>query len=234
MGTLCVPCLHRLPPSARPVRLPARFYYHLDTRDDDSETPEDGLQATGYFYYSLGPTFGEDGLIQSHGYVGMKAQQVGGLIANRYMGWHPSSYVDLFGLTNDPHGVDRRSGTQVAAIETRYDRGIFFGELGWWFMYDTGYSDVDLSSLDTITPPFGYAREEFAAQQRHDNVLGNEFDLTVGGHAFDRRVDLYMTGAVMIPGAFYSIPIARIAGDQLGSPDPAMPVGVMGGLKVRL
>jgi len=35
MGTLCVPCLHRLPPSARPVRRPARFYYHLDTRDDD-------------------------------------------------------------------------------------------------------------------------------------------------------------------------------------------------------
>ncbi len=202
----------------------------VDTRDEDTG---DGLDATAYFYYSLGPTYAEDGLLVSHGYVGMKAQQVGGLIANRYMGWHPSSYVDLFGVDDTPHDLDRKSGTQVVSIEASYERGPVFAAAGWWLMSDTGFSRVDFQSLNTITPPFGYSREEFAAQVRHGRLLGNEFDLSVGAHLTD-RVDVFTAGAVLLPGQFYEIEVARIAGDQLGSSDPRMPWAAMGGLRVRL
>ncbi|MCB9677562.1 MAG: hypothetical protein H6737_20820 [Alphaproteobacteria bacterium] len=202
----------------------------VDTKDDDTG---DGLDATAYFYYSLGPTFGADGLIRSHGYVGMKAQQVGGLIANRYMGWHPGSYVDLFGVDDSPHDLDRKSGTWVATAEVEYERGPIYGSLGWWTIGDTGYSQVDFQTLNTITPPFGYSREEFAAQVRHGRLLAHEIDLLVGGHATD-RVDVYGAGAFMLPGEFYSIEISRIAGDQLGSADPQSPWAAMAGLRVRL
>jgi hypothetical protein len=202
----------------------------LDTRDEETG---DGLDATLYYYYALGPTFDEDGLIASHGYVGMKAQQVGGLIANRYMGWHPGSYVDLFGVANTPHDLDRQSGTQVVALEASYERGPVYAALGWWLMADTGFSRVDFQSLNTITPPFGYSREEFAAQIRHGRLLGNEFDLSLGVHLTD-RVDLFIAGAVLPPGQFYEIEVARIAGDQLGSETPQVPWATMGGLRVRL
>lgn len=202
----------------------------VNTRDEETN---DGLEATAFYYYALGPTFGEDGLIRSHGFVGMKAQQVGGLIANRYMGWHPSAYIDLFGVDDSPHDLDRKSGTQVISAEIEYERGPVYGGLGYWFMGDTGYSQLDFSQIQTITPPFGYSRQEFDAQRRHGRVLGQEIDLTLGVHAA-KQVDVYATGGLMLPGAFYGITTARVAGDQLGSDDPQMPWAAMTGLRVRL
>jgi len=202
----------------------------LDTTDEDTG---DGLQATAYFQYALGSTYGTDGLMISHGYVGMKGQQVGGLIANRYLGWHPSAYVDLFGVDDTPNEPDRKTGTQTIHVGAEYERGPIYGIVGWWMMSDTGFSQLDFGSLNTITPPFGYSREVFGSQIRRGRTLGNEFNLTLGGHATD-RVDVFMTGGVMLAGEFYAIEIPRIAGNQLGSPNPSNPWAASGGLRVRL
>lgn len=202
----------------------------VDLTDEDTR---DGLKATAYFFYALGPTFAEDGLMTSHGYVGMKAQQVGGLLTNRYMGWHPTAYVDLFGVDDSPHDLDRKSGTQVISADVAYERGAFYGSLAWWMMSDTGFTRLDFAGLDTLTPPFGYSRREFAAQIRHGRLLGNEIDLTLGAHAME-KVDVFATGAIMPAGEFYKFEVARVAGDQLGSADAQTPWAVMGGLRVRL
>jgi hypothetical protein len=215
----------------------------VDTKDEETG---DGLDATAYFFYALGPTYAEDGLLESHGYVGMKAQQVGGLIANRYMGWHPTAYVDLFGVDDSPHDLDRKSGTQVINVLANYERGRYYGGVGWWMMSDTGYSRLDFGALDQITPPFGYSRQEFAAQVRHGRLLGHEVNVTLGAHA-GPSIDIYASAGMFSPGrtcaaegedarscGFYAIPIARVAGDQLGSLEPQMPWATMGGLRVRL
>lgn len=201
----------------------------VDARNEE----ERGFEATAYYHYALGSTYGTDALMTSHGFVGMKGQQVGGLIANRYMGWHPSAYVDLFGVDNSPNELDRKSGTQVIHASAGYDTGLIYGRLAWWMMSDTGFTNFDFDTINEVIPPFGYSREEYAAQIRHGRTLGNEFDLTLGGH-LHKRIDVYGTGAFMIPGQFYSLPIARIAGNALGSPDPQMPWGLMAGVRVSL
>ena len=214
------------------------------TLDQTDEDTGDGLSATAYLYYALGATYADDGLQTSHGYVGMKGQQVGGLIANRYMGWHPAAYVELFGVDDSPNDFDRKSGTQVISAEVEYERGAFYGSLGWWMMTDTGYTELFANGNDRInqiTPPFGYSREAFAAQIRHGRLLGNEFDLGIGAHATD-KVDVYALGAVMFskgsannPG-FYTIPAARVAGGQLGATRDTLqtPWGLSGGIRVKL
>lgn len=205
----------------------------FEKRDEDTN---DGFTANAYFYYSLGATYAEDGLMDSHGYVGMKGQQVGGLIANRYMGWHPNGYVELFGIDDSPHDTDRKAGTQALHASLAYERGIFYGDIAWWMMTDTGYSflfENGNDRINQITPPFGYSREEYAAQIRHGRLLGNEINLGFGAHATD-KVDVYGVGAIMPAGEFYSIETARVAGDQLGSPDPQMPWALSAGVRVRL
>lgn len=202
----------------------------LDARDEDTRK---GFSATAYFHYALGPTFGANGLMTSHGYVGMKGQQVGGLLANRYMGWHPSSYIGLFGVDDTPQDMDRKSGTQVIHANAGYDAGLIYGNVEWWMMSDTGFTNFEFERINEIIPPFGYSREEYAAQIRHGRGLGNEFNVTVGSHVH-KQVDVFAQGGLMLVGKYYSIPVARAAGTALGSTDPQMPWGAMAGIRVKL
>lgn len=192
-----------------------------------------GLRASVQFYNALGAANGTDGLQYSHGYVSMKGQQVGGLIANRYMGWHPSAYVGMFGYEGTPMERDRKAGTRMLSAMAGYEASFglrLFAQ--WWLMQDTGVSYVNFDTLPTLQPPFGYAREEFAATRRYGRTLGNEVDLSVELQVRD-EVTLYATGAVMFAGEFYSIPIARVAGTALGSDNPVNPWALSGGTRVR-
>ena len=167
------------------------------------------------FFQAQGPIYDQDGLMSSHGYVGMKAQQVGGTIANRFMGWHPSAYVGMFGITDEPDDVDRISGTRVIHARAGYDIGKVRASAAWWTMQDTGASFVDFDQLDNITPPTGYSREEFAATQRAGLLLGHEANLDLR-LALSKSLELNANGALFLPGAYYEIPIQRVAGNQLG------------------
>lgn len=200
----------------------------LSDGDSDDET---GLRAELSFFRALGPYAGSNGLMLSHGYVGMKAQQVGGTLFNRFLGFHPTAYVSMFGVTDNAQDQSRKSGTQVLHARVGYELpGPLRVSAAWWLLSDTGSSDV--ANLDTITPPFGYAREEFAAQERLGKALGQEIDLDLGVQVTD-HLDMFANGAVILPGAFYGIEIARVAGTALGALDPEMPWSINAGTRLR-
>jgi len=192
-----------------------------------------GFRSQVAYFESFGPAFGADGLQYSHGYVGMKARHTGGTLANRYLGWHPTAYVGMFGIDSSPQDLNRKSGTRVAQLNAGYDFGGFEAKLSAWYFQDTGVTAIsDFSDLDNIATPFGYAREEFAAEERLGQVLGQELNLDLQGDLSD-SISVYLNGAIFIPGPYYEIEIARVAGTALGSSTPAMPWGTYAGTKVR-
>lgn len=189
--------------------------------DKDKEGKKDwGIHAEVDYFEAQGPVYQDNGQQFSHGYVGMKARQVGGLMANRFLGWHPSSYAGAYGVSTSPHETDRKSGTRVvsALVEAEPPGPVSIG-VGYWFMQDTGFTALNLADIDTITPPFGYAREEYAAQERLGKVLGHEVSGNVSVHATD-NLTFYVQSGVLLPGDFYAVEIGRIAGTALGSSDP--------------
>lgn len=200
----------------------------IETGDDDA-----GLNARIQYFDALGPGYQADGLQFSHGYVGMKAQQVGGQLFNRFLGFHPSAYVSLNGIADTPQEPSRKSGTRSVHVGADYELpGMLGFEAGWWFLQDTGFSALKLNRLDQLDPPFGYARDEFAAEERMGNVIGQEINVDITAQLTD-SLSAEVGGAMILPGPYYGIPIARVAGDALGSADPAMPLGAHAGLRVN-
>ncbi|NCG20775.1 MAG: hypothetical protein GWP91_17335 [Rhodobacterales bacterium] len=61
--------------------------------------------------------------------------------------------------------------------------------------------------------------------------IGQEINLDFG-YQVSEHFSLHTTAATIIPGAYYAIPVARAAGDALGSPNPASPWGLSAGMKV--
>ena len=198
----------------------------IATGDDDK-----GFDGDLRYFESQGPVYAQDGLMDSHGYVGMKGRHIGGVLTNRYFGMHPTSYVGMFGMDNSPNDTDRKSGTRVIHAGAQY-RGLgpLTIDAGWWFVQDTGLTFLDFDGVDTIDPPFGYSREEFRAQARAGKVLANEFNLSLKFTATDNLM-FDATAALLLPGEFYAIPINRVAGDQLGGDAPAWSLNA--GTRVR-
>lgn len=185
----------------------------LDTTDDDSGA---GFTGEVSYFDAFGPAYSDDGLQYSHGYVGMKGQQTGGLVVDRFMGWHPTAYVGMYGVSDDPHDVDRKAGTRVIHAEAGYALAApFWIEAGWWLFQDTGLTFLDMDDVATIDPPYGYSSREFEAEERLGRTLGQEIDLSIGVPATD-HLGFYATGGAFLPGAFYDIEIDEVAGDQLG------------------
>ncbi|MBW1877985.1 MAG: hypothetical protein JRJ84_06465, partial [Deltaproteobacteria bacterium] len=194
---------------------------------------ESGPRGQVSYFEAFGPAYGENGMQYSHGYVGMKASQVGGTLANRFMGWHPTSYVGLYGINTSPHEINRKSGTRTINANFGWAlEGIGSVKAGYWFLQDTGITYLNFNDLDTIDPPYGYSREEFAAERRAGKVLGHEIDLDVVGEVSD-LLSCRVNGAVFLPGEFYEIEVGRIAGDALGSDDPQMAWAANGSCWVR-
>jgi hypothetical protein len=191
-----------------------------------------GMYAEASYFQATGAAYTEDGLQFSHGYVGMKARQAGGLLANRFMGWHPTAYLGAFGVSDSPHDTSRKAGTRVVTLNANFDLpGPVSVGAGYWFFQDTSLTLLDQDRLDTITPPFGYSREEFAAQARLGKVLGHEVNGTVTVR-LSNHLDLYAQGGVFLPGSFYEIEVSRVAGTALGSTDPQLLWDASGGVRM--
>ena len=201
----------------------------VDTTDDETGA---GLTAQLRYFDAYGAAYGEDGLQYSHGYVGMKGQQIGGTLFNRFFGLHPTAYAGRNGISDNPQDTSRKSGTRSVEAFARYqlDAGLHL-LAGVWFIQDNGLTRVDFANLDNIDPPFGYSRSEFSATRRLGRTLGTELDLDVGW-AFSKHVDVFANGAVVLPGGFYGVEIDRVAGNALGSSDPRMPWAIHGGTRV--
>ena len=87
-----------------------------------------GLRGEVSYYDAFGPAYRANGMQYSHGYVGMKAKQVGGTLTNRFLGWHPAPYVGIFGVSSSPQDLARKSGTRVLHGAFGYDFSKTFGE----------------------------------------------------------------------------------------------------------
>lgn len=202
----------------------------VDTRDDGDFA---GFTGEASFFDAWGGSYQKDGMQESHGYVGMKGQQVGGTLFNRFLGMHPTAYLGRNGVSDSPQDQSRTAGTMTIHAEGGYALSQGFGFwAGYWYLQDRGITQLNLADLPDITPPFGYSRSEFAAEQRLGKALGHEIDGELRGY-FGSHVQIYVNGAYVIPGAFYAIPIDRVAGTALGSPDPASPWAVYGGTRVQ-
>jgi hypothetical protein len=188
----------------------------------DSGGDDLGISGEVSYFESQGPVYADNGLQYSHGYVGMKGRHSGGLLANRFLGWHPTSYVGMFGVDTSPHDIDRKSGTRVlsASTEARLPRGTHIG-LGYWWFGDTGLTSLNIDEVEFIEPPFGYSRAEFEAEERLGRELGHELNADAGIW-LTPNLDVFVQGGVFLPGSFYGIEVARVAGTSLGSSDPAM------------
>lgn len=192
-----------------------------------------GLWGQVSYFDAFGPAYSENGLAYSHGYVGMKGQQTGGMILNRFMGWHPTAYLGRNGIASSPQNLERISGTQVIHADFGLELPVgFTAWAGWWMMSDSGLTYLNFSDLDSITPPFGYSRSQFQAESRLGQGLANELDLTLGW-AFGEHVDLTATGALVSPGAFFRTEIDRVAGTALGSVDAVSPWAVSAAARVE-
>lgn len=201
----------------------------LDTRDREDFN---GVLAQFRYFDAQGSAHTNNGLLFSHGFVGMKAQQIGGTLLNRFFGLHPTAYTGRNGVINNPQDTSRKSGTRSFELWANVQLPVgahFLG--GVWVLQDTGFSDVDFDNLDLLDPPFGYSRSEFAATERLGKLLGTELDAEFGWR-FGRHVDTFVRGAVVIPGSFYGIEIDRVAGNALGSEEPQFPWAAHGGLRV--
>ena len=203
----------------------------VDTRNAEEDTG--GFVGEASYFDAYGPAYGEDGLQYSHGYVGLKAQQAGGTLLNRFLGWHPTAYVSLFGVTDNPQDMSRKSATRVIHARAGYQFDFGLGvSAAWWMMSDSGFTRLDFGNLDNITPPFGYSRSEFRAQERRGKTLGHEIDLDIT-HELTSNLNIYGSGAYVIPGAFQGIPVDRVAGTALGSTDPAAPWALYAGARLN-
>lgn len=196
-----------------------------------SAGPEEApFTASAGAWDAIGAAYADDGLLYSHGYVGLKGEQAGGLLFNRFLGFHPSAYTGSGGVEDTPQEQERKSGTRTISAELGWQApfGLTVGA-GWWWLADRGITELDLGALDTLTPPYGYAREELAAEERLGATLGHEVDATLGWD-FGEALSLQAGGGVIVGSNYYAVEIARVAGDALGSTDPAMPWTLTGGL----
>jgi hypothetical protein len=194
---------------------------------------EDGFDGSATYFDALGAGYSKDGLQYTHGYVGMKARQAGGLIANRFLGWHPTAYVGSWGIDDNPHEMSRKAGTRVLHADAGARLpGPLKLSVGWWLLQDTGITFLAPGRIDEIDPPFGHARAAYPAQERLGKTLGQELNLDLGLTASE-HLDFFATGGMLLGSSFHAIEIARIAGSALGSKDPAMPWAASLGTSVR-
>jgi hypothetical protein len=138
----------------------------------------------------------------------------------------------MFGISDNPQDISRKSGTQVIHASAGYTLPFGLGfSAGFWQMRDTGSTDFDLDGLEGINPPFGYSREEFAAEERLGKVLGQEIDLDIS-QRLSKTMTFTVNGALFTPGEFYELPIARVAGTALGGA-PQQAWAVNAGTRMR-
>src|SRR5687768_16322375 len=121
---------------------------------------------------------------------------------DRFLGWHPSAYVGRDGVSDTPQDQDRKAGTRMIHAQAGYELpGPMRFSVAGWFAQDTSLTGLDAENLLVTDTPVGYSREEFLAEQRLGEILGEEIDVTVGAE-LTPHVDASLGGAVLLPGPF--------------------------------
>lgn len=169
----------------------------------------------GALYHFDGAHYASDGLMFKSGFVSMNAQPVGGIAGARVQGMRPSAAVDASGIRYSPHDQTRYAGTRFVQAGGAVAYGGTRLWLWYWNYEDTSATFLNFKTLDKLDPPYGYSRSEMAAQKRLGRTLAQEFDFGVE-HLFNEHFGLRVNGGLMLPGRFYKLEIAQVAGEQIG------------------
>lgn len=173
------------------------------------------------FYHFDGAEYAGDGLEFKRGFTSFKGRQVGGLALSRYAGWSPSARLNTAGVEHHPHDIARSGGTEFIHAGAAFTLADVTLRGDGWILTDTGSTFFDQNEIDTVTVPFGYTREEFAAQERLGKSLGTEIDVQLRWKA-DENTEFYGIYSTFLPGEFYETRIDRVVGSRtasLGSED---------------
>lgn len=173
------------------------------------------VSLAGSYYHFDGGNYASDGLEFERGFVGFKGARVGGLAIGRLAAWRPSAHLDTFGVRHGPHDESRAAGTAFAHAEL--GMGLMDTQLkvAYWHYTDTSSTFLDVANLNTLpAPPFGYTVDEFAAQARNGETLGQEIEVELSQTVRD-MLRMYAGYGVFLPGSFYETAVSRtVAGDQ--------------------
>ncbi|MCB1201151.1 MAG: hypothetical protein KDK41_10930 [Leptospiraceae bacterium] len=167
-----------------------------------------GYEVLGDVFYASGPQYNSSGVQTSHGFVSFKGNHTGGILANRYWGMHPSSYVASNGMDNFEHNYDRKSGTMSIHAGTGfYFLTKFRAGIDWWMFVDTGQSEFwnNVSAQGTSAT---VTNTVLRAQERLGKLLGHEFNISLD-YTHNEFWHLYLRAGILMPGAFYSTPGIR-------------------------
>lgn len=111
------------------------------------------IRFTPTYFYAQGGKYLLDGRQYSHGFVGFKAEQSGGILADLNWGNHPTAYTDDDGIDDLPFGdtygsPSRKSGTEIKHLGLAVDLGLLWDKLAgvelllkWWRYNDTNQID---------------------------------------------------------------------------------------------
>lgn len=168
------------------------------------------IELGGAFYRFDGAQYDSNGMQFEGGFVGFRGARVGGLALGRSAAWRPSAVLAPDGVEFTPQRRGRSSGTQfihgflgVGVLDTALRVDI-------WTLQDTSSSFVDFARINEVRdPPYGYSRQEIAAQERLGQSLGLEIDAVLSQTIVD-MLELYAGFGVFMPGAFYEVEIDRI------------------------
>lgn len=203
-----------------------------------------GLRGAFQFYRADGAEYaGENGVQFNHGFVSMKSSQVGGLIANRISGWHPSAYIATNGVAHQPHGIERIAGSQVLHVNLGVDllRQLSV-DFDLWTYADTMNSNFDFTRTTQAASelPFGYDEFDLRAQERAGKSLGLEVNARVKYRPL-QVLSFYLEGGLLVPGEYYEIEVDRRVGTggesqrvAIGANEPATAQAVMFGTILEL
>ncbi len=151
-----------------------------------------------------GGTFSRNGLRFEHGYVGMRGERVGGLLAGYINGFRPYAYLAPFGVQNRPYRTFRSAGT--AFVHGNVGAGIGDTDVDfdvYWYKDTSSTNVVDFPLGRTTDLPAGYQGDEIDAQRNLGRVLGTEFNVRVAHELVEDMFHIYAGFGIMLPGPFY-------------------------------
>lgn len=163
------------------------------------------------FYRFSGASYSSVGGLQFEGgFTSMRGDRVGGVAMGRMASWRPSAVLTAVGIDHSPNDWDRQAGTQFIRTGLGFKQAGFELDVDLFLYTDTAESLFDQSTLDAITPPVGFSREEIDAQRRAGLSLGTEVSVEIE-QALGSFASLVGGFGVFLPGEFYDIEIDRVA-----------------------
>jgi len=135
------------------------------------------LRFTPTWFYAQGGKYYADGTQYSHGFVSMKADQVGGLLVDLYWGVHPTAYTSGQGVADLPYNRDRKTGTLSKHL------GIALGILENLFLKFDVWRLHDTNKIDYVTTSIPQP-QNFFTNQKAGNIYTQDFIINSYGNLF--------------------------------------------------